>query len=162
MKIDIGNFYITDFCKENILHCRFRRQLASDSAFLQRGFYRIEEQLTEPTNKNKLEPNNSYIIEDKEGNLVGYLRLGNLNFIGTITLEYGIHKDFRGEKYAYPLLKELTDYILKYMNDVKEIRGDISIYNVKSIKIAEGVGYQSNGRNDQNIDYRYSREGKKR
>lgn len=60
------------------------------------------------------------------------------------------------------MLKELTDYILKYMNDVKEIRGDISIYNVKSIKIAEGVGYQSNGRNDQNIDYRYSREGKKR
>lgn len=90
------------------------------------------------------------------------MRLGNLNFVGTITLEYGIHKDFRGERYAYPLLKELTTYLLKHMEDVKEIRGDISVYNAKSIKIAEKVGYQSNGRNDQNIDYRYSEEGKRR
>lgn len=162
MRLNIGNFYITDFCKENCLHCRFRRQLASDKAFLERGFYHIEEQLIEPTSKTELEPNNSYVIENKNEEFVGYLRLGNLNFLGTITLEYGIHKDFRGEKYAYPLLKELSNYILEHMKEVKEIRGDISIYNLKSIKIAEKVGYQAHGRTDQNLDYRYREEERRR
>lgn len=36
MRIDIGNFYITDFCKENMKHRRFKIELASDVAFLER------------------------------------------------------------------------------------------------------------------------------
>lgn len=34
MKIDIGNFYITNYCKDNILHCKFKHQLAGDNDFL--------------------------------------------------------------------------------------------------------------------------------
>lgn len=158
MKINIGNFFITDFCKENSLHCKFRRQIAMDDAFQKHGFYHIEEQLQQPTNKDRLMPNSSYIIEDKENNPIGYLRLGSLNFIGTINLEYGIHRDFRGDGYAYPILKELTEYILKHMENVNQIRGDISIYNKKSIVIAEKVGYINCGRNDQNVDYRYPKK----
>lgn len=158
MKIDIGNFYITNYCKDNILHCRFKHQLASDTAFLKYGFYHIEEQLESSSDLEELLPNSSYLIENKDGKLIGYLRLENLNLIGTINLEYGIHADFRGEGYSYPLLKNLSEYIIKNMKDVKQIRGDISIYNVKSVKIAEKVGFVNNGRNDQNYDYRYAKK----
>lgn len=89
MRIDIGNFYITDYCKDNILH-----------------------------------------------------------------------SDFRGDGYSYPLLKNLSEYIVGNMKDVKEIRGNISIYNIKSIKTAEKVGYLNNGRKDKDYDYRYSKKSK--
>lgn len=88
------------------------------------------------------------------------MRLGNLNFIGTINLEYGIHSDFRGDGYSYPLLKNLSEYIVGNMKDVKEIRGNISIYNIKSIKTAEKVGYVNNGRKYKDYDYRYSKKTK--
>lgn len=160
MKFDIGNFFITDFCKENSLHCKFRRQIANDEAFLKFGFYHISDQLIEASDKIQLIPNNSYIIENKQGDLIGYLRLGDLNFVGTIKMEYGIHRDFRGEGYAYPLLGEITEYILKNMKGVKQIRGDISIDNRKSIIVAEKVGYVNCGRNDHNLDYRYTSNNK--
>lgn len=160
MRIDIGNFYITDYCKDNALHCRFKHQLANDNDFLKYGFYHIEEQLEEPSVKEELLPNHSYLIENKNGELIGYLRLGNLNFIGTINLEYGIHSDFRGDGYSYPLLKNLSEYIVGNMKDVKEIRENISIYNIKSIKTAEKVGYVNNGRKDKDYDYRYSKKSK--
>ena len=107
---------------------------------------------------NLLQTNYSYLIENKDGKLIGYLRLGNLNFVGTINLEYGIHSDFRGDGYSYPLLKNLSEYIVENMKEVKEIRGNISIYNLKSIKTAEKVGYVNNGRKDKDYDYRYSKK----
>ena len=70
-------------------------------------------------------------------------------------LEYGLHADYRGKGLSYLVLKDVSDYLLNHIEELKQLRGDISIYNKFSIDTAERVGYYRNARNDQNYDYRY-------
>lgn len=155
MKLPIGKLAITDFCLEKKEHLKFRRDLSSDSLFLKYGFRHIQEQLVPISNaSNELMPNHSYLLE-LDGKLIGYLHLGDLNFAGIMKLEYGLHEDYRGKNLSYSVLKEVSDYLLNHVENLKQLRGDISIYNKFSIDTAEKVGYYRNARNDQNYDYRY-------
>lgn len=155
MKLPIGKLAITDFCLEKKEHLKFRRDLSSDPLFLKYGFRHIQEQLVPISNaSNELMPNHSYLLE-LDGKLIGYLHLGDLNFAGIMKLEYGLHEDYRGKNLSYFVLKEVSDYLLNHVENLKQLRGDISIYNKFSIDTAEKVGYYRNARNDQNYDYRY-------
>lgn len=155
MKLPIGKLAITDFCLEKKEHLKFRRDLSSDPLFLKYGFRHIQEKLVPISNaSNELMPNHSYLLE-LDGKLIGYLHLGDLNFAGIMKLEYGLHEDYRGKNLSYFVLKEVSDYLLNHVENLKQLRGDISIYNKFSIDTAEKVGYYRNARNDQNYDYRY-------
>ncbi len=155
MKIPIGKLMITDFCLEKREHLKFRRDLASDPLFQKYGFRHMEEELTPADSSiTGLAPNQSYLLE-LDGNLIGYLHLGDLNFVGTMKLEYGLHPDYRGKGLSHVVVKEVSDYLLKHIEGVRELRGDISIYNQYSINTAEKAGYYRNRRVDQNYDYRY-------
>ncbi|HIT21430.1 MAG TPA: GNAT family N-acetyltransferase [Candidatus Scybalousia intestinigallinarum] len=158
MKLPIGKLTITDFCLDKKEHLKFRRDLSSDPLFLKYGFRHIQEQLAPTSNVsndfNKLMPNHSYLLE-LDGKLMGYLHLGDLNFAGIMKLEYGLHEDYRGQDLSYLVLKEVSDYLLNHVENLKQLRGDISIYNKFSINTAERVGYYRKARNDQNYDYRY-------
>ena len=119
------------------------------------GFRHIEEQLKSgDSDSKKLVPNHSYLLE-LDGKLIGYLHLGDLNFVGVMKLEYGLHSDYRGKDLSYLTVKEVSSYLLNHVEGLKQLRGDISIYNLFSIRTAEKVGYYRRTRNDQNYDYRY-------
>ncbi len=155
MKLPIGQLTITDFCLEKREHLKFRRDLSSDPLFLKYGFRHIEEELVASSDSsNQLLPNHSYLLE-LDGKLIGYLHLRDLNFVGVMKLEYGLHADYRGKGLSYLVLKDVSDYLLNHIEELKQLRGDISIYNKFSIDTAERVGYYRNARNDQNYDYRY-------
>lgn len=155
MKFPIGQLTISDFCLDNKEHIKFCRDLSSDPLFLKYGFRHIEEQLKSGDSvSNKIVPNHSYLLE-LDGKLIGYLHLGDLNFVGVMKLEYGLHADYRGKGLSYLTVKEVSSYLLNHVEGLKELRGDISIYNLFSIRTAEKVGYYRKARNDQNYDYRY-------
>lgn len=83
----------------------------------------------------KLEFNCSYLVK-YDGEFVGYIRLEELNWDGTLNIEWAVSPEFRKQRYGTIILKAVSDYILENYNEVKKLRGVIDKCNYASRKTA--------------------------
>jgi len=152
MNISIGNLMITSFCSKNINHLKFRKELKQDEYIYEFVTIDIEKDLIEATSEEKIEIDNSYIIQDND-KLVGYICLKPMyEEKDIVELRYAVHPEYRRLNYGKQILEECRNYLLSfnYINDLElHIRKD----NNASIGCAEKAKYKRIGEND--LEYYY-------
>jgi len=143
---------ITSFCSKNINHLKFRKELKQDEYIYEFVTIDIEKDLIEATSEEKIEIDNSYIIQDND-KLVGYICLKPMyEEKDIVELRYAVHPEYRRLNYGKQILEECRNYLLSfnYINDLElHIRKD----NNASIGCAEKAKYKRIGEND--LEYYY-------
>ena len=146
MKIKLRTLSIMtcDFNKKK--HYRFIKDMKEDQLIRKFVPNEIEKELSLSKEDRQIEIGSSYIVvEDKK--LIGYIRFKELNESGILTLNYGVHPDLRRKGYGTKILKEVSDYTFKSIDNVDEIKLYIRSINKGSIKCALNANFyqQNNG-----------------
>lgn len=145
MDIYIGKLAITNFCKENIEHIKFKREMLDDGLMCYFFPHFDEHNFLTPSDiKEKTRIKNFYLLKDSE-NLIGWFYTGGKQ--RQISLNYSIHPNYRKQGYATILLEECRDYFFE--NDIaNEIELVIKNNNSGSLKAAKKAKYKCIGKFD--------------
>lgn len=85
---------------------------------------------------------------------VGYIRLENLKWNGTLNIEWAVSPEFRNQKLGRRIVSSLSDYIFTNYEEVKKLRGVIDKSNYASRKMANSIGFVEE-KVDSEYDYDY-------
>lgn len=99
----------------------------------------IKERLLQSKNNSDIVFNNAYLVEH-ENNIVGYVYLSRQQH-NNIYIEYLIIKDHRKKGHATNILDELIEYLFENNPDLESIHLSIDPSNIKSINVAEKLGF---------------------
>lgn len=154
MHQNIGTLSIVGYDFENPEHRKFKRELISDLAIYQYFKHTIEQNLEKSKRPQELKIETAYFISYLES-LVGYIYLGSCDFNGTLSLDYAVHEDHRGNQYGLKILKEVRTYLLTNMPQVKNIDLSIQKDNRWSIETALNANFKFHRQIDDIKHYRY-------
>ena len=160
MKISIGNLTITDFCKQNIEHMKFRKELAQDELVYEFVSINMEQDLHEVLDQEKVTLGNAYIIQDDD-KLVGYIYIEKIEE-KVVELRYAVHPKYRRlgnpniqrTGYGQQILEECRNYLFT-LDDIDMIDLHIRKDNDASIGCAEKAKYKRIGTNEEYYYYIY-------
>lgn len=97
-----------------------------------------------------LQFNSSYLVKYKE-EFVGYIRLEDLRWDGTLNIECAISPAFRNQHFGKKIMEELSNYLLKEYEEIKKLRGIIEKSNYASRNMAMQLGYSVEKQDDMYI-----------
>jgi len=142
MDISIGKLKITTFCKDNIEHIKFKKDILEDGLTLYYFPNFNEENFLVPSYNNEFKIRNFYLVKDIN-ELIGWIYIGG--FEKQITLDCGIHPQFRRKGYQTLLLEECRNYL--FQNDLADIiEIMIKNNNIGSLKAADKAKYKKLGK----------------
>ncbi len=153
MFIQIGDFEIYEYDKNNPDQRHLKYVLNNNDDFLKYVTKKIEERLKE----GKILPggglsiDGSYLVKYK-GEFVGYIRLENLRWNGTLDIEWAVSPEFQNQKLGTKIVRTLSEYIFKNYQQVLKIRGIIDKSNYRSKALAKSVGFEEE-KKDENYIY---------
>ena len=164
MNKNIGNLTITSFCKDNIEHIKFIKDLQKDELIYTFVSVDIKNDIKETTS-NDIEIGSSYLIAENE-KLVGYICLKKIyNVDNVVELRYAVHPKCRRFKYlgysdenrkgyGQLILEECRDYLLT-IDGIDNIELHIRKDNDASIGCAVKSKYKRIGSNDEEYYHIY-------
>ena len=138
MNITIGKLQITEYCKENAEHIKFKKELLDDG-LMSYYFPNINEtNFLNPSviDNGNIRINNYYIVKDNE-KLIGWLYIGG--FEREMVLNCGIHPYHRRKGYLTLLLEESRDYFCenKIVDSIEVMIRNNNTGALKAIKKAK-------------------------
>lgn len=142
MKFKMGNFTLLNYQKDKKLMVRFCEEMKEDILVCNLLSNSFDELLKEPTNPEKIEIGNSYIVSVDGRRPIGYLHFYELSFDHMLELRYAIHPDYRGNHYGSKLLSQATDFCFSKFPDLSGTRLIIHPENFRSRKCAISASYQ--------------------
>ncbi len=92
-----------------------------------------------------------YLVKYKD-EFVGYIRLENLRWNGTLDIEWAVSPEFQNQKLGTKIVRTLSEYIFKNYQQVIKIRGIIDKSNYRSKALAKSVGFEEE-KKDENYIY---------
>ncbi len=110
MFIQIGDFEIYEYDKNNPDQRHLKYVLNNNDDFLKYVTKKIEERLKE----GKILPggglsiDGSYLVKYK-GEFVGYIRLENLRWNGTLDIEWAVSPEFQNQKLGTKIVRTLSE-----------------------------------------------------
>ena len=131
--------------------------LNNDQDFLKYVTKNILERLKENLNEKDLTFNHSYLVK-YQNEYVGYIRLEDLKFNGSLNIEWAVSKEYQNKKLATKIVKSISDYLLNNLKDVVKIKGVIERSNYPSRKVALNSGFIEEDRDDFYIYYAKGRK----
>ena len=134
MKIKLNSLYICNYDPDDINKFNFLKTIHEDELI---GHYLgryVCADIANSKDDKRIILDHSYIISNQR-NLVGFISIPELRE-GILTLEYGVHPDFRHKGYGTKILKEVSDYFLEERNFVESVELCIDSENVYSRKAA--------------------------
>lgn len=140
MNIKLKSLVITNYDDYDKRKIRFVKDMKDDQLVGNYVTKSIDNILNKSINDNKIMIGSGYIVCDGR-KLVGYVRPAELLDINTLELHYAVHPDYRRQGYGSKILVEVSDYLLKHIKDINNIKLYINSENRGSIKCAKKAGF---------------------
>lgn len=155
MILKIGDFEIYGYDTSDKDQRHLRYVLENDVNFRKYVTKQLEKRLRaiEINDRESLQFNSSYLVKYKE-EFVGYIRLGNVKWDGTLDIEWAVSPEFRNQKLGRRIVSSLSNYIFENFEEVKKLRGVIDKSNYASKKMASSIGFIEE-KVDSEYDYDY-------
>lgn len=147
------NLDIVGYDSRNTVHRKFNWELNKDESINYYFKTTIERYLENSKDPKELKIETAYFIAFAS-TLIGYIYLGTCDFNGVLSLDYAIHKDYRGRKFGMMILRETRAFLIENLENVKKIDLAISKENYYSIQTAIRSNYQFHRKIDDTIHYR--------
>lgn len=140
MVVKLGDIeiYCYDAKDEEQRHLKY--VLDQDENFRKYVTKKLEENLKKNIMEGGLQFNSSYLVKYKS-EFVGYIRLENLRWDGTLNIEWAVSPEYRNQKYGKIIVETISNYILEHFEEVKKLRGVIDKSNYASRKVALNSGF---------------------
>lgn len=153
MVVKIGDYEIHSYDANDNDQRHLKYVLDNDLDFRNYVTKNIKERLTEgeTTQGGGLQYNHSYLVKYKN-DFVGYIRLEELIWNGTLNIQMAVSPEFRNQKLGSNILKVLSDYLLENYEEIIKLRGIIEKRNKHSKLMAERAGFIEEKKED---DYIY-------
>ncbi len=150
MKLQIKDLEIYTYDKTDKDQRHLRYVLENDYDFLKYVTKNLENRLIETNPKEILQFNSSYLIKYKK-DFIGYIRLGELQRNGSLSIECAVSPDYRNQKLGKKIIEILAQYLLDNRCEIQKLRGVIEKSNYASCKMALSAGFIEEKRDDQYI-----------
>lgn len=155
MIVKLGDIEIIQYDAKDEKQRHLKYVLDHDADFRKYVTKKLEERLRETTMGGGLQFNSSYLVKYKS-EFVGYIRLENLRWDGTVNIEWAVSPEYRNQKYGKIIVETVSNYILEHFEEVKKIRGVIDKSNYASRKVALNSGFlEEEVDSEYNYDYVY-------
>lgn len=152
----LKNFELTEFSFKNTEHYRLINHLEKDN-----GVSYISPKLTcfvdESIHSEKVQPGNTYVISNKEKELIGLLGFKELDIHGNLEIWTIISSYYRGKHYASDILGLIVPYLIENIDGLNDIKLVINKNNKASIKSALSNGFNEVTDNGDTKTYYYFR-----
>ncbi len=158
MILKIGDFEIYSYDRKDEDQRHLRYVLENDADFQKYVTKHLEERLKESEmtlGGGRLQFNSSYFVKYKN-DFVGYIRLEELRWDGTLNIEWAVSPEFRNQKLGRKIISTLSNYILENYEKVKKLRGVIDKSNYASKNMALRSGFiEEEIQSEYDYDYIY-------
>lgn len=140
MKIKLNSLQLITYKEDKKKHFRFVKEMKNDPLMCHFVTDKPDEYLM--NTKDDSDTIGSTYLVAKEKDLIGYVRFAELDKEGTLDLHYAVHPDQRRKGYGTKILIEVSDYLLKNINEVNMIQLNINNINSGSIKCAKKAAFK--------------------
>ncbi len=140
MKIKLNSLYICNYDPEDITKFNFLKKIHEDELIRQYLGRFVSTDIADSQNDERIILDHSYIISNEKDH-VGFISIPELRD-GELTLEYGVHPDFRHKGYGTKILREVSDYFFEERNFVESVGLCIDSENKYSQKAAFNAGFE--------------------
>ena len=91
--------------------------------------------------KEGLQFNASYLVKYKE-EFVGYIRLEDLRWDGTLNIQCAVSPDYRNQHLGQKIIETISNYLLEHYENIIKLRGVIEKSNYASRHMFLNTGYK--------------------
>ena len=140
MNIKLNSLSITSFDSNDIKKIKFIKEMKEANELDHFLYNCIDELIKKSETTPNLHIGYGYIMKDEE-NLIGYFRPARRENRYILSIDYGVHPNFRHQGYGTKILIEVSNFFLNNFEDIHSIKLSIDSSNEYSLKCACKAGF---------------------